>query len=110
MPYSAEISRVNPTCFLFLIDRSGSMADPIGGSPRKKADIVADAINRLLQTLVLRCAKSEGIRDYFHVGVIGYGAQVGPALGGSLMGRDLVPVSEVGHHPLRVEQRTKKVD
>ena len=31
MPYSAEISRANPTCFLFLIDRSKSMAGPISG-------------------------------------------------------------------------------
>jgi len=27
MTYSAEISRLNPTCFLFLIDQSASMAD-----------------------------------------------------------------------------------
>ena len=31
MAYSAEISRVNPTCFLFLIDQSGSMAECWGG-------------------------------------------------------------------------------
>jgi hypothetical protein len=111
MPYSAEISRTNPTCFVFLIDRSGSMNDPIGGEAgTKKADVVADAINRLLQTLVLRCSKGEEVRNHFHVGVIGYGAQVGPALGGPLAGRELVPLSEVANSPLRVEQRTKKVD
>ena len=27
MPYTAEISRANPSCFLFLIDQSGSMQD-----------------------------------------------------------------------------------
>ena len=53
MPYTAEISRVNPTCFLFLIDQSGSMAERFGGEAGKtKAEGVADAINRLLQTLV----------------------------------------------------------
>ena len=53
MTYSAEISRVNPTCFLFLIDQSGSMAESWGGeSGKTKAQGVADAINRLLQTLV----------------------------------------------------------
>jgi hypothetical protein len=59
MPYSAEISRANPSCFLFLIDQSGSMADPfgVGESNRRKADGVADAINRLLQNLVIKCAK-----------------------------------------------------
>jgi hypothetical protein len=64
MPYMAEISRSNPSCFLFLIDQSGSMADPFSDKPMKKADGVADAINRLLQNLTIRCAKEEGVRDY----------------------------------------------
>ena len=112
MPYSAEISRANPTCFLFLIDQSGSMEDPFGGdeSTRKKADSVADAINRLLQNLVIKCAKEEGIRDYFYVGVIGYGDQVGPALSGPLAGKELVSISDIGNHPARIEQRIKKVE
>ena len=80
MPYTAEISRTNPTCFLFLVDQSSSMLEPFGGNQESnKAEGVADAINRLLQNLVLKCAKSEGIRDYFHVGVIGYGGRVAPA-------------------------------
>lgn len=112
MPYSAEISRGNPTCMLFLIDQSGSMADPFGAGEggQKKADGVATAINRLLQNLCIKCAKEEGVRDYFHVGVIGYGAQVGPAFSGGLAGKDLAPVSEIANMPARVETRTKKVD
>lgn len=113
MAYSIEISRANPTCFLFLIDQSGSMADAIsggeGGAATRKADVVADAINRFLQELSIKCAKDEGVRDYFHVGVIGYGAHVGPAFGGALKGRDIVPISEVASTPARVEDRTKKV-
>ncbi len=111
MSYMAEISRSNPACLLFLIDQSGSMDDPFGGngeSQKKKADGVADATNRLLQNLVLKCAKEEGIRDYFHVGVLGYGARVGPAFGGPLAGRDLVPISEVGAYPARVDERTRE--
>jgi hypothetical protein len=111
MGYSAEISRTNPTAFVFLVDQSGSMEASFGGeSGKTKSEFVADAINRLLQTLVLRCSKNEGIRDYFHVGVVGYGETVGPALGGSLAGRPLVPISEIAKNPLRIEQRTKKVD
>ncbi len=111
MPYSAEISRTNPTCFLFLVDQSSSMLEPFGGNQEKnKAQGVADAINRLLQNLSLKCAKSEGIRDYFHVGVLGYGGRVAPAFGGKLAGRGLVPISEIANSPLRVEQRTRKVD
>jgi hypothetical protein len=112
MPYTAEISRSNPSCFLFLIDQSGSMEDPFPGgeSTKKKADGVADAINRLLQNLVIKCAKSEGVRDYYHVGVIGYGTTIGPAFIGALAGKELAPISEIATMPARVEERTKKVD
>jgi hypothetical protein len=113
MPYVAEISRANPSCFLFIIDQSGSMQDPFGGgdAKRTKAAGLADAINRLLQNLVIKCAKSEGIRDYYYVGVLGYGGKgIGPAFNGSLSSRQLVPISDIGNHPARVEQRTKKVD
>lgn len=111
MAYTAEISRKNPSCFLFLIDRSGSMADPFGeDSKRRKADQVADVINRLLQNLIIKCAKQEGVRDYYHIGVIGYGNQVGPAFAGTLAGKDLVPISEVANTPARIETRTKKGD
>jgi len=70
---------------------------------------LADAINKLLQTLCIKCGKEEGVRDYFHIGVIGYGTQVGPAFAGSLAGRELVPISEVEGNPARIETRTKKV-
>jgi hypothetical protein len=111
MAYSAEISRVNPSCFLFLIDQSKSMEDPFGGGVgKKKADGLADALNRLLQNLVIKCAKGEGINDYYVVGVIGYGARTGPAFSGPLVGQHLVPISEVANSPTRVEERTKKVD
>jgi hypothetical protein len=110
--YTAEISRSNPSAFLFLIDQSGSMDDPFGGgeTTRRKADGVADAINRLLQNLVIKCAKSEGVRDYYEVGVIGYGDSVGPAFGGPLVGKDLVPISQIADSPARVDERTKRVD
>ncbi len=131
MSYSAEISRSNPSCFLFVIDQSGSMQDVLDptnvqpiekpvvldgrtythtASGRTKAQGVADAVNRLLQNLVIKCAKSEGVRDYYHAGVIGYGATVGPAFGGQLGGRELVPVSDIANLPTRIEERTRKVD
>ncbi len=112
MPYSAEISRTNPSCFLFVIDQSASMEDAFAadGTPKPKADGVADAINRLLQDLVIKCAKSEGVRDYYHVGVIGYGQNVGPAFSGDLLGQDVVPVSKIAEAPARVEERIKKVE
>lgn len=114
MAYLAEINRVNPSCFLFLIDQSGSMDEPIsgelGGIPdRRKEDAVAEAINILLQNLCIKCAKSEGIRDYYDLGVIGYGDKIGFAFGGDLEGQSLVPVSQVANSPARVESRTKEI-
>jgi hypothetical protein len=51
------------------------MVDEIsmGDETQKMANGVADAINRWLQELSLKCAKSDGLRVYYHVGVIGYG-------------------------------------
>ncbi|WP_343423258.1 VWA domain-containing protein [Candidatus Flexifilum breve] len=88
MAYQAEISRSNPSMFLFLLDQSGSMADKFGGGGGKKDQKVADAINNLLYNLTIKCAKSEGVRDYYHVGVLGYGAKVGSLLSGSLAEKD----------------------
>jgi hypothetical protein len=112
MAYTAEISRANPTCFLFLVDQSGSMAERFGGDAGKtKAQGVADAINRLLQTLVFRCAKGEYVLDRYYIGAIGYGGEIGmglpvPALSGSV----LHPVSAIAANPLRVENRVKRVE
>lgn len=117
MPYTAEISRAHPGCLIFLIDQSSSMDDPIGRAPDgdradgdvRKADVVADALNRLLFELSVRCAKEEGVRDYFHIAVLGYGSTVRSALSGPLAGRELVPLSEIVAHPARFEPRVKKV-
>jgi hypothetical protein len=111
MAFSAEISRTNPTCLLFLVDQSESMDGPFAGQPgKKKSEGVADAINRLLQNLVLKCAKADGVRDYFHVGVIGYGEEVGPKLAGTTADQPLAPISAVANNPLRLEQRKRMAD
>ena len=73
MPYSADISRTNPGCFLFLIDQSGSMADALGGQPGiRKMDQAAETLNRTLYAIIERCSTGMGIHEYFHIGAIGY--------------------------------------
>jgi len=109
MPYGAQISRTNPACLVFLIDQSKSMSEPYGGGNQTKAEMVADALNRLIQNLVLRSAKADGVRDYFRIGVIGYGAGIKAGLGGSVPFNILLPVSRVGNSPLRLETRTKSI-
>lgn len=111
MSYVAEVSRNNPSCFLFLLDQSGSMDEGWGGEPGKiKAYGLATIINKLLQNLVLKCAKSEGVRDYYYVGVIGYGTTVGSAFVGPLFGKELVSINDIANLPARIEERPKKTD
>lgn len=111
MSYTAEISRLNPTCFVFLIDQSASMIDPWGGDEtRTKADGLAVILNRTLQNLVIECSKGDEVRGYFDVAVLGYGAKVGPAFLGALAGQEIAPIDQVAANPARVEERTRKVD
>ena len=107
--YNAQITRNNPACFLFLIDQSASMEESLPEGLSKSVG-VADATNKILSNLVIKCTKDEELpRDYFHVGVIGYGGHVRSAFTGGLADRELVPISEIATNPGRVEQRSKKI-
>ncbi len=67
MAYTAEVSRANPSAFVFLIDQSKSMEEPFGGGQgKRKADGVSDAINRLLQNLVVCCYSCEAVTGTSH--------------------------------------------
>lgn len=112
--YLAEINRERPGCILVLLDQSASMGDPFAGDRTiRKANAAADAINKLLMDLVIQCTQNfdEGPRNYFDVGVIGYGSRagVGPCFGGVLSGRELVSIQDLAINQLRVEERAKRV-
>ena len=112
--YDANISIQHPGCLLFLVDQSGSMSDAFAGSfAIRKADAAAEAINNLLMHVVLLCTKNpdEGPRNYFDVGVIGYGSNsgVGPCFEGALRGRILASVRELAENILRVEERSRQI-
>src|ERR1044071_2568312 len=98
MAYTAQITRANPTLIVFLLDQSGSMADPF-----------ANAVNHALHDLVIRCTKTEEVRDYYYVAVVGYGRQVGVGLGGALAGMTVAPVSAVADNPARIESGYRRV-
>jgi hypothetical protein len=111
MPYTARISRNNPSSLIFLIDQSASMCEAWGeDATLKKADKVADIINRFLQALSIKCAREDGVRDYYHIACIGYGDKVGPAFSGALAGREMLRISEIANNPARIEQRSRKVE
>ena len=60
-------------------------------------------------TLVSRCVGGEYILDRYSIGAIGYGAEINLGFSGDLAGEVLCPVSQIGGHPLRIEERTKKI-
>ncbi len=110
MAYSEEISREHPSAFLFLIDQSLSMNKPFthnpAGKPIKRAAYVANAVNKTLEELVSRCLRDDGVRNYFEIGVIGYGKPGKPTFcwEGALSGRGMVPIAEVAANANLVEQ------
>jgi len=107
--YEKAITRSNPSAFLFLIDQSGSMADKMP-SEKAKSQYVADVLNRTLYELVIRCTRNDGVRDYFHVGVLCYnGTGVFNGFQGELNSSIMQPLSKIEANPLRVEDRLKKV-
>jgi hypothetical protein len=108
--YQAEISRANPTAYIFVIDQSASMNETMA-SGRTKAQFVADVVNKTLRDLVVRCTREEGVRDYFDVAVLQYGDNsVRNALAGALSSTWLHPISTLADNTLRVEDRQRQVD
>ncbi|CAN5629291.1 VWA domain-containing protein [soil metagenome] len=94
------------------------MKDPFGGAEKRgdaapsKARVLADTVNKLIQNLILRCAKEDGVRDYFYVGIVGYGERVEPLVTAAPAESPvpaLVPVSALADRPLRLEERLRRV-
>jgi hypothetical protein len=112
MPYTAEISRCNPAALVILVDQSGSMADTFqaGNATLPKMKGAADATNRLIHSLALRCSSGEKILDRFHLGLIGYGQSSGvSSLGPGGDGAGLTPISRWASRPARMEERHRRV-
>jgi hypothetical protein len=111
MAYDAKITRQDPGYFIFLVDHSGSMHDQQGGSSNvSKAENVADAINRLLNNLVIRSSRGNSVRDYFSVSIVAYGNdQVWAPWQGGLAGSTIVTTSQLEANPARVEARVDRV-
>lgn len=110
---SSDITRNNPGCFLFIVDQSSSMADVFGenrDSKKTKAEGVALALNNLLRNLVITCSKSDGVRNYFDICVIGYGQTVAPAWRGALAGQEIVSIRDVANNYARLKETVESVD
>lgn len=115
--YSQEISRATPAFFLFLLDQSFSMDEPIGGSEIRKCDALTDTINGWINNMTIRAAAAGGVRDWMDVAVIGYttGAEdandirLGSALPGELANSAWQPISALQAQPLRLKDSIQKI-
>jgi hypothetical protein len=72
--YNAPITRLHPTAFVVLIDRSGSMKERItfAGTEMTKARAVSLVANSFIDELMFRARREGGVRDYYDMAVIGY--------------------------------------
>lgn len=108
--YSAEINRKQPALLMLLVDQSFSMSEPSGQGQGTKAEALALAVNNLLGNAVLLCSRGgEKVYNYFEVGVLGYGASLGPILHGAAAERPVLPVKELADNPRRVDKVTRRV-
>lgn len=75
-----------------------------------KAQFVADVLNKTLYELIIRCTTADGVRNYFEICVLAYGgAGVHSGFAGELANNLIYPISNIEAHPLRLEERTKRV-
>ena len=113
--YTAQITRSTPTAFIFLVDQSVSMnrTTTLLGEEMTLAEAVARIVNNQINELVLRCVKTNEVRHYYDIAVIGYGHEVYSGWNGDLEGRFFVSPQEIKDNPFkrittREEVRTRR--
>lgn len=75
--YTQEITRSHRAAFVLLLDQSTSMQQQVqfGRLTATKAQMVAYTANSLITELIDRCRRSDGIRNYYDIAVIGYSGE-----------------------------------
>jgi hypothetical protein len=110
--YERDISRRDPGCVVFLLDRSDSMKQTWGSTRETMAEGAARALNETLLELLFTSQGEPGkARHYFDVGIFGYGLRpmtggegVEPAFGGKLAGQPLVALPDLRDNPIAVRE------
>ena len=85
----------------------------LNGEQMSLAEAVAQIINNQINELVLRCIKTNEVRHYYDIAVIGYGENAYSGWNGALAGRDFVSPEELKNNPykritIKEEKRTRK--
>lgn len=78
--YKNEFKRTNPGLFVFLVDQSGSMEDPLASNGLSLAVNAADAINSVINEIILKVsdidnAGNDIVKKEAFISVIGYGGR-----------------------------------
>jgi hypothetical protein len=79
MPYEALATTRTPALIIYLIDVSGSMSEPLDGSPR--IDHVGDALLSILQRMVQRSTKGEIVSARYRLAMYAYSDKIYDMLG-----------------------------
>jgi hypothetical protein len=106
--YTKPISRKDPGCIVFLLDRSDSMGSLWGSSGWTLAEGATKAVNDIIFELCLRSQVEPGkARYYFDIGIFGYGVRahtleqgVESAFEGVLAGQPMVSLPELRNNPI----------
>lgn len=113
--YTSQITRATPTAFIFLVDHSVSMISKtkMNGQSMPMSEAVARIVNNQINELVLRCIKTNEVRHYYDIAVIGYGSEMYSGWDGPLKGRWFVSPQELKDNParkitMREEKRTRR--
>lgn len=91
-----NITRDHRTAVILLIDWSGSMAEQttFGGVKTSKAEAVADVANMIINELIERARRSDGVRDYYDIAVLSYSGE-GVFSEFSTAGEEFISISEL---------------
>ena len=73
--YTQEITRRHRTAFVIMLDQSASMQGRVrfGRMMMTKAEAVAFTANALVTELVDRSRRTDGVRNYYDIAIVGYG-------------------------------------
>ena len=74
--YSQRVTSLNPCAFVLLVDQSESMTEKMADNQGKllsKAEHLTLIVNTFLDEILTTCQKTEGIKNYFEIVIIGDG-------------------------------------
>jgi hypothetical protein len=111
--YEQPWQSLHPGCLILLVDQSGSMEEAFGGtqlgSGKKKCDMVATVLNKLLNEFIASNTSNKTIKPRADVTAIGYnGNGLSWLLPGTSDSKPFTTLPELKASPIRVEKRSTK--